>query len=85
MRPFNFVRRLDGLEYRFEPDGPGRWKRTDLDLWCLRRPGQGWVIVDATGAVLGWPLRPSESTQPPEGGWQSAKGEKAYEYELVWR
>jgi hypothetical protein len=41
MRAFEF-RRDDGVVYRTEPvPGDNRWKRTDLDLWCVCCAGTG--------------------------------------------
>ena len=85
--PFEFRRLTDGLVYRFEPAAGSqpRWKRTDADLWCERHPGRGWVIADATGTALGWPLDGvAVGHAPPSGRWRSHKGEKSYVYELVW-
>ncbi|MFF7632870.1 hypothetical protein ACFZB9_06910 [Kitasatospora sp. NPDC008050] len=43
--PIEFVRRLDGLVYRFRRDGTfnGRpsFKRLDLELWCRWLPERG--------------------------------------------
>ena len=85
--PFEFRCVTDGVVYRFEPEAgsPARWKRTGLDLWCEFHHGRGWAIADSTGTVLGWPLSSDgDEDVPPAGRWRSQKGEKSYEYELVW-
>ncbi len=71
--------------YRFEPDpaAPGRWKRTDLDIWCAKQDGR-WVVVDSEGNVTGGPESAAAGTEPPAGPWWSAKGAKRYRYELCW-
>ncbi len=86
LRAFEFRRVSDGLVYRFEPVAaePGRWRRTDFEVVCERREGR-WVVVDAEGAITGWPLAVDAAGHaPPAGRWRSAKGEKSYDYDLVW-
>jgi hypothetical protein len=81
---FEFRRTHDGLAYRYELLDDGRWKRSDLDLWCEKRP-DGWRVVDPTGAVRGWPLDgEGDGSSPPPGRWHSEKGRKRYIYELVY-
>ncbi|MGE0601228.1 MAG: hypothetical protein AB7J35_17255 [Dehalococcoidia bacterium] len=86
--PFEFRRRGDKVVYRFEPEPgrrPPRWKRIDLDIWCELRPGTGWRVVDASGAVTGWPQGlDSDAGHPPAGSWISAKDGKSYMYDLVY-
>jgi hypothetical protein len=87
LRPFEFRRLSDGLVYRFEPvsSDPPRWKRTDLDVRCLKDPASGWSVEDAEGSRTGWPQTGDRMAElPPEGLWGSQKGEKGYDYELRW-
>jgi hypothetical protein len=81
---FTFRREGDGLTYRFEPAGAGRWKRTDADLWCGRQT-ESWAIVDGSGQELGWPIGATvQSDVPPAGPWRSEKAGKSYLYRLEW-
>lgn len=84
-----FVRRVDGLTYRFlrDDDFNGRpsFKRLDLDLWCRWFPERGWCTVDAHGTANSWPLSGragGEEPFPPLGPWRSWKGGKSYLYDL---
>ncbi|MEV7602022.1 hypothetical protein AB0O91_32110 [Kitasatospora sp. NPDC089797] len=68
-----FVRRADGLVYRYRREGEfnGRpaFKRLDLDVWCRWLPGRGWCTVGADGTANGWPLsgRSGQGAFPPLG------------------
>ncbi len=43
------------------------------------------MVTDTEGTVTGWPLdEVGDGSAPPAGRWRSEKGEKSYEYELVW-
>ncbi|MFB7667404.1 hypothetical protein ACFC1R_26260 [Kitasatospora sp. NPDC056138] len=83
-----FVRRLDGLVYRFRRDGTfnGRpsFKRLDLELWCRWLPERGWCTVGADGVANSWPLsgRTGQEMFPPLGPWRSWKAGKSYLYDL---
>ncbi|MEU8511223.1 hypothetical protein AB0C76_06510 [Kitasatospora sp. NPDC048722] len=84
-----FVRRMDGLIYRFRRDGlfNGRpsFKRLDLDLWCRWLPERGWCTIDAHGTANSWPLSGrtgGEELSPPVGPWRSWKAGKSYLYDL---
>ncbi|MFH8379324.1 hypothetical protein ACH4E7_00015 [Kitasatospora sp. NPDC018058] len=85
---FEFVRRLDGLVYRYRQDGEfnGRpsFKRVDLDVWCRWLPERGWCTVGADGIGNGWPLlgQTGEEAFPPLGPWRSWKAGKSYLYDL---
>ncbi|MFD8751243.1 hypothetical protein ACFV0O_09730 [Kitasatospora sp. NPDC059577] len=88
MSSIAFVRRLDGLVYRFDPDGTfnGRpsFKRTDPDVWCRRRPERGWCTVDAAGVPNSGPLPGGTAGAPfpPLCPWRSWKAGKSYLYDL---
>ncbi|MER7844067.1 hypothetical protein ABTZ03_08955 [Kitasatospora sp. NPDC096077] len=83
-----FVRRVDGLTYRYRRDGEfnGRpmFKRLDLDLWCRWLPERGWCTVTVDGTANGWPLsgRTGEGAFPTLGPWRSWKAGKSYLYDL---
>ncbi|MFD8706068.1 hypothetical protein ACFV1W_26275 [Kitasatospora sp. NPDC059648] len=83
-----FVRRVDGLVYRYHQDGEfnGRpsFKRVDLDVWCRWLPGRGWCTVGADGTPNGWPLDGSSGRGgfPPLGPWRSWKAGRSYLYDL---
>jgi hypothetical protein len=88
---FEFVRRLDGLVYRFRQDGEfnGRpsFKRVDLDVWCRWLPERGWCTVGADGIGNSWPLlgqagQAGQEAFPPLGPWRSWKAGKSYLYDL---
>ncbi|MFF2141756.1 hypothetical protein [Kitasatospora sp. NPDC058190] len=85
---FEFVRRLDGLVYRYRQNGEfnGRpsFKRVDLDVWCRWLPERGWCTVGVDGIGNGWPLlgRTGEGAFPPLGPWRSWKAGKSYLYDL---
>ncbi|MGW3232735.1 hypothetical protein [Kitasatospora sp. NPDC001095] len=79
MESIEFVRRLDGLVHRFDPDGifNGRpsYRRRGLDLWWRWPPDRGWCVVDADGVPNSGPL-PAGSRHrehPPTGPWRSRK------------
>jgi hypothetical protein len=58
--------------------------RTDPALWCRHEEHQGWVIVDADGQLIGWPLATSQSRDaPPEGLWVSANEGQSDLYDLA--
>ncbi|MFE7532087.1 hypothetical protein ACFU7Y_41280 [Kitasatospora sp. NPDC057542] len=88
MSSIEFVRRLDGLVYRFDEDGSfnGRpsFRRRDLDLWCRWVPGRGWCVVDAEGVPDSGPLPGGSRHQehPPTGPWRSWKAGKSHLYDL---
>ncbi|MER7671624.1 hypothetical protein ABTY61_24640 [Kitasatospora sp. NPDC096128] len=83
-----FVRRADGLVYRYRQDGEfnGRpsFRRVDLDVRCCWLPGRGWCTVGADGTPNGWPLagRAAQGPLPPPGPWRSWKAGKSYLYDL---
>jgi hypothetical protein len=87
---FKFVRRLDGVSYRFELSAPREgypaWKRADVDLWLTRLPRSGWCVMDARGDITSRPWNveiADQGKEPPEGEWLSKKGDKSYVYDLV--
>ncbi|MFJ9606185.1 hypothetical protein ACIRS1_07470 [Kitasatospora sp. NPDC101176] len=86
--PIEFVRRVDGLVYRFREDGTfnGRpsYRRLDLDVRCRWLPERGWCTVDADGTANSWPLhgRSGEEEVPPRGPWRSWKAGRSYLYDL---
>ncbi|MEU4114956.1 hypothetical protein AB0F71_10725 [Kitasatospora sp. NPDC028055] len=83
-----FVRRADGLVYRYRRDGEfnGRpsFRRLDLDVWCRWLPERGWCTVGADGTANGWPLsgRTGEGPFPPLGPWRSWQAGRSYLYDL---
>lgn len=88
MAGVRFVRRVDGLTYEFIRDGDWEgypsFKRVDLDIWCRRVAGFGWVVCDAGGAVSSRPFGDGGWGEvPPEGVWVSFKGDRSYVYDLV--
>jgi hypothetical protein len=90
MLAIEFRRRIDSLCHRFVPagavDGHPVWRREDLDLWLTFRADEGWVVVDASGAVLSRPWGVPSSPQgdlPPVGEWVSKKADRAYVYDLA--
>ncbi|MFF7989213.1 hypothetical protein ACFZDG_05365 [Kitasatospora xanthocidica] len=88
MSSLEFVRRLDGLTYRFHQDGTfnGRpsFKREDLDIWCRWLPGRGWCTVDADGVPNSAPLPSGTAGEsfPPLCAWRSWKAGRSYLYDL---
>ncbi|MFF2613986.1 hypothetical protein [Kitasatospora sp. NPDC058046] len=88
MSAIEFVRRLDGLVYRFDLNGTanGRpsYKRRDLDLWCRWTPERGWCVVDAEGVPNSAPLLGEDRHRelPPTGPWRSWKAGRSYLYDL---
>jgi hypothetical protein len=88
-KTFEFRRTTDPTTYRFHLDGQyndrAKWKRSDKDLWCLF-DGSSWIVADEFGTRLGWPRdeRADAGDHPPGGIWSSKKGDKSYEYELVY-
>jgi hypothetical protein len=84
-----FRRRIDGRTYEFTRTGTAggypAYRRADLpDVWCRRLPEFGWSVCDESGVVLSRPFAgPGLGDQPPEGMWVSAKGEKAYVYDMT--
>lgn len=84
-----FVRRGDGMTYRFRsdqesPDGELVYRRVDLDLSCRRLPDFGWCVVDSVGQVLSRPFdAPGVGALPPVGTWVSRKGDASYVYDLT--
>ncbi|MGW3178536.1 hypothetical protein ACWDD9_04645 [Kitasatospora sp. NPDC001119] len=88
MSAIEFVRRLDGLVYRFDLNGAanGRpsYRRRDLDLWCRWTPERGWCVVDAEGVPNSGPLLGEDRHRelPPTGPWRSWKAGRSYLYDL---
>lgn len=84
-----FRRRADEETYRFVPAGSAHGYRAyrridDVGLWCRRLPDFGWSICTDAGQVLARPFaRAGWDELPPEGMWVSAKGERAYVYDLT--
>ncbi|MFD3702216.1 hypothetical protein ACFWUP_03655 [Nocardia sp. NPDC058658] len=88
MSGVKFVRRVDGLTYEFARDGDAHgypsYRRVDLDIWCRRLPGFGWVVCNAVGEVSSRPFDDAGQGEiPPEGVWVSRKGARSYVYDLV--
>ncbi|MFC8385989.1 hypothetical protein [Nocardia sp. NPDC057272] len=72
------------LIVRVEVFGENGPMRTDLDIWCRRLPGFGWVVCNAADEVSSRPFNePGQGEIPPEGVWVSRKGERSYVYDLV--
>lgn len=87
MLSVRFVRRVDGLTYEFVRDGVvdgfPSYKRVDLDIWCRRLPGFGWVVCNEAAAVSSRPFGDAGwGDLPPEGVWVSHKGDRSYVYDL---
>lgn len=89
---FELRRLSDDLVYLFtreqRADGLSGFKRSDQDLWIVRKPDLGWVAWDdSSGMVTGrpWNVLPADQliNAPPEGEWVSKKGIKSYVYNLV--
>ncbi|OBF62286.1 hypothetical protein A5753_15450 [Mycobacterium sp. 852002-51971_SCH5477799-a] len=82
-------RRADDTVYRFVPAGPAygypAYRRSDdIALWCRRLPDFGWAICTEADYVLARPFSdPGWGELPPEGMWVSAKGDRAYVYDLI--
>lgn len=88
METVRFVRRTDGLTYVFARDGDAHgfpsYRRVDLNLWCRRLPGFGWVVCSDSGEVFSRPFDDDGNGElPPEGVWVSRKGDRSYVYELI--
>lgn len=83
-----FQRRTDETTYRFVPTGtahgyPAYRRIDDVALWCRRLPDFGWSICTDAGRVLARPFASAGwGDLPPEGMWVSAKGVRAYVYDL---
>ncbi|MEV6256464.1 isochorismatase family cysteine hydrolase [Nocardia sp. NPDC051911] len=88
MSGVKFVRRVDGLTYEFAREGEMHgfpsYKRVDLDIWCRRLPGFGWVVCSESGEVSSRPFDDAgRGDLPPEGVWVSRKGDRSYVYDLI--
>lgn len=89
---FELRRQSDALVYTFDrlkrPDGSVGYKRRDGDYWIIRKPGWGWIALDAANqscAGRPWNVLPdAQGDHPPEGDWVSRKGAKSYVYSLVY-
>jgi hypothetical protein len=75
---FEFHRCIDGLVYKFEPDGhhSGKrsWRRVDLDLYLRWTGRAGWIVTDDSGNLLSRPWEVEKEAQgalPPDGFWVS--------------
>ncbi|WP_084530869.1 hypothetical protein [Nocardia miyunensis] len=84
MSGVRFVRRVDGLTYEFVREGSAHgfpsYRRVDLDTWCRRLPGFGWVLCTESGEVSS---RPFDDAGRGSGAWVSRKGDRSYVYDLV--
>ncbi len=84
-------RQSDGLIHYFNrqkrDDGTYGYRRRDLDVWMIKSPKHGWVVVSPDNEISGKPWStPSDepSEFPPEGDWVSKKGSKSYVYSLIY-
>lgn len=76
--------REDGLIYVFLHQA-NCWTRSDRDDIQLCCDNEGfWYCTDSTGEKLGIPSKyeKADRNRPPEGMWQSRKGDKSYTYNL---
>lgn len=80
---------MDGETHDFAQVGsahgcPTYQRVDDVSLWCRNLLGFGWSVCTDSGQVLGRPFEnPGQGALPPEGLWVSARGERAYLYDMT--